>query len=181
MNYYTEGTVIKLISMNGVNTQDARVEVGHTYRVNEVDFCDSTVKVGFNTFLDFEDIEAVQQPSPTQRSIEQIVAQKAIHNYRQAQEDNKRIEGLLKTKTYHLNDYVVDVIFGIGKIVGWDEEYEYYRVRFNDNLRFIGREEDILMPYVGEVPQELSDHDPNVVNYVWGFYLDDTVVEDMES
>ena len=135
-----------------------------------------------NTFLDFEDIKLVQRAPETQYTIEQLVAQKAIQNYRQAQADNKRIEDILKTKTYHLNDYVVDVNFGVGKIVGWDEEHDYYRVRFNDWMKFVGKEEEILMPYEwDDVPKGLADYDPSVVNYVWGFYLDDTEAEDTEA
>ena len=76
----------------------------------------------------------------------------------------------------------MDVRFGVGKIVGWDEEHNYYRVRFNDWMKFVGREEDTLMPYEwDDVPKELADYDPNVVNYVWGFYLDDTEAEDTEE
>ena len=117
-----------------------------------------------------------------QYTIEQLVAQKAIQNYRQAQADNKRIEDILKTKTYHLNDYVVDMTLGVGKIVGWDEEHNYYRVRFNDWMKFVGRQEEILMPYEwDDVPKGLADYDPSVVNYVWGFYLDDTEAEDTEA
>jgi len=34
---------------------------------------------------------------------------------------------------------------------------------------------------VGDVPKELADYDPSVVNYVWGFYLDDTEAEETEA
>lgn len=181
MNYFTDGDIIEVVSLRGSNTKSASISIGSIHSVDEVYIYSSAVKIDFNKFLDFEDIRLVQRAPETQYTIEQLVAQKAIENYRTAKADNKRIEAILKTKTYHLNDYVADKRFGVGKIVGWDEEYNYYRVRFNDWMKFVGREEDDLMPYVGEVPQELSDHDPNVVNYVWGFYLDDTVVEDMES
>lgn len=182
MNYYTEGDTVEVISLDGTNTERANTRVGARYRVNEVYFYSNVVKIGFNSFLDFKDIKVVQRAPVTDEVTEQRVAQKAVKNYRQAQADNKRIEDILKTKTYHLNDYVVDVNFGVGKIVGWDEEHNYYRVRFNDWMKFVGREEDILMPYEwDDVPKELADYDPSVVNYVWGFYLDDTEAEDTEG
>ena len=181
MNYFTEGDLVEIVSLDGVNTERTKSCIGSIHEVYEVNFFHGIIKVGFNKYLDFGDIKLVQKAPKTEYTIEQFIGQKAVSNYRQAQADNKRIEEILETKAFHLNDYVVDVNFGIGKIVGWDEEYEYYRVRFNDNLRFIGREEDDLIPYEGEVPKELADYDPNVVNYVWGFYLDDTVAEDMED
>ena len=182
MNYYTDGDIIEVVSLNGGNTRSARAGIGSKYSIDEVYIYSRAVKVGFNTFLDFEDIKLVQRAPEAQYTIEQLVAQKAIQNYRQAQEDNKRIEDILKTKTYHLNDYVVDTTFGVGKIVGWDEEHNYYRVRFNDWMNFVGREEEILMPYeLDDVPKEIADYDPSVVNYVWGFYLDDTEAEDTEA
>ena len=188
MNHYMEGDLVKIVSIDFYTTGTAGVLIGDVYEVIAVDEPDGCIQIATllgDAWVDMEDIELIiEQPTIDEvatTEIEQLVAQKAIENYRIAKADNKRIEELLKTKTYHLNDYVVDVTFGVGKIVGYDEEHNYYRVRFNDWMNFVGREEDILMPYEGEVPQELADYDPNVVNYVWGFYLDDTVAEDMED
>ena len=181
MNYFTEGDTIEVVSLDGTNTEGSNTRIGARYRVEQVYLYSNVVKVGFNSFLDFKDIKVVQRAPVTDEVTEQLVAQKAIENYRTAKADNKRIEAILKTKTYHLNDYVADKRFGVGKIVGWDEEHDYYRVRFNDWMKFVGREEDDLIPYEGDVPKELADYDPNVVNYVWGFYLDDTEAEDTEA
>ena len=183
MKYFVEHDIIEIVSLNGIHTQLAKVKIGDKHLAYKVDIYCDLVKVGLQgKYVDFEDIKLVQRAPETQYTTEQLVAQKAISNYRKAQADNKRIEEILKTKTYHLNDYVVDKTLGVGKIVGWDEDNNYYRVRFNDWMKFVGREEEILMPYEwDDVPKELADYDPSVVNYVWGFYLYDTESEDTEE
>lgn len=183
MNYFTDGDIIEVISLEGDYTNLSNVSIGDRLLAYSVDIYNRHIKVSAQgRYVDFMDVKVVQSAPETQYTMEQRVAQRAIQNYQQAQMENLRIEAILKTKTYHLNDYVADKRFGVGKIVGWDEEYNYYRVRFNDWMKFVGREEDDLMPYEwDDVPKELADYDPNVVNYVWGFYLDDTVAEDMEG
>ncbi len=58
-----------------------------------------------------------------------------------------------------------DNVFGtgegeIGKIVGWDFEYGYYRVYFSDNMPYVGVREGTIELYTGEVPQKLLNEDP---------------------
>lgn len=182
MSYFTEGDIIEVVSLEGDYTNLARVSVGDKLLAYKVDIYNRHIKVNLQgSYVDFEDVQVIQCAPETQYTIEQRVAQRAVESYRELQMDKLRIESILRTKAFHLNDYVLDVNFGIGKIVGWDEEYGYYRVRFDNGGKFVGRKEDILAPYEGPVPQELYDHDPNVVDYVWGFYLDDTESEeDME-
>ena len=183
MTYYTDGDIIEVISLEGDYTNLSKVSIGDRLLAYSVDIYNRHIKVSAQgKYVDFMDVKVVQSAPETQYTMEQRVAQRAIQNYQQAQMDNLRIEQILSTKTYHLNDYVMDVRFGVGKIVGWDEEHNYYRVRFNDWMKFVGREEEILMPYEwDDVPKELADYDPSVINYVWGFYLDDTEAEDTEA
>jgi len=110
--------------------------------------------------------------------VEKRVAALAIVHYRKKQEEYKEIKELLSTKKFKYGDYVVkkgtsyfDGVFGtgegsIGKIVWFDEEYNYYRVRYGNKNPWIGTREDDIEIFDGEIPQHLIDYDIENTTYI---------------
>lgn len=110
--------------------------------------------------------------------IEKYVAELAVEQYREKQKENKRIKELLSTKKYKYGDYVIkkgtsyfDNVFGtgegsIGKIVWFDEENDYYRVKYDKSLVWTGTSEDSIELYKGEVPKYLTDFDIEDSTYI---------------
>lgn len=120
------------------------------------------------------------------QNTEELVARRAVEVYRKIVEDNLVIERLLETKKYKLNDYVIrksdtyfDGVFGInedkvGKIVGYDKYYKWYRIRYDKDNDYIGAREDQLELYDGDIEnisEDLLNYDPNEVTYIHGFKL----------
>ncbi|MEK4715249.1 hypothetical protein [Sporosarcina sp. FSL K6-5500] len=109
---------------------------------------------------------------------EKRVAAMAIKQYRDRQNEYREIRELLSTKKFKYGDYVVkkgtsyfDGVFGtgegsIGKIVWFDEEWNYYRVRYGEDSPFIGAREDDIELYDGEIPQHLIDYDIEDSTYI---------------
>jgi hypothetical protein len=99
------------------------------------------------------------------------VAQKAIEEYHNVIERIKNAEGFLKSKEFPMGTYVIkkgtsmlDSLFGtgegqVGKIVGWDFEYEYYRVFYSQQNPYIGTREDTIELYEGEAPDSVKNMD----------------------
>lgn len=110
--------------------------------------------------------------------IEKYVAELAVEQYREKQKENKRIKELLSTKKYKYGDYVIkkgtsyfDNVFGtgegsIGKIVWFDEENDYYRVKYDKSLVWTGTSEDSIELYKGKVPKYLIDFDIEDSTYI---------------
>lgn len=111
-------------------------------------------------------------------NIEERIAELAIEQYREKQKEYKEVKELLSTKKFKYGDYVVkkgtsyfDGVFGtgegsIGKIVWFEEEENYYRVRYSRNNAWIGTREDSIELYHGEVPQHLIDYDIENTTYI---------------
>jgi hypothetical protein len=109
---------------------------------------------------------------------ELLVATKAINEYRRVNSYTTREEEFLKTKQFPMGSYVIkkgttyfDNVFNtgegeIGKIVGWDFEYEYYRVYFSKNMPYMGVREEMLQSYTGKVSDELLNRDPYQINAI---------------
>lgn len=108
-----------------------------------------------------------------ENDLEIMVSNQSILNLRGRILDIKNKEEFLKSKKFHLGDIVekvnsnqLDLAFGcaqgsIGKIVGWDYEYQYYRVRYNERNPYIGVKEEELRLYTGkDIPKDLIDFDP---------------------
>lgn len=101
--------------------------------------------------------------------IEKQIAIKAIDKYREWQQECREVIELLSTKKFNYGDYVVrkfsnglDQTFGlakVGKVVWFDEEHNWYRVRYDDDNAWIGTVEEKMEFYEGKVPQELADYD----------------------
>lgn len=97
------------------------------------------------------------------------VVSKALEKYREAVNRDNEIEEFLKNKNFKMGDYVIkkgtsyfDGVFGtgkneVGKIVGWDYEYEYYRVYYSENNPYIGVRESELDRYTGEISTLLKN------------------------
>lgn len=110
--------------------------------------------------------------------IETVVAELAIQQYREKQKEYKEIKELLSTKKFKYGEYVIkkgtsffDGVFGtgdgsIGKIVWFEEEQDYYRVRYGSDSAWIGTREDTIEPYHGEIPQHLIDYDIEDLTYI---------------
>lgn len=119
-------------------------------------------------------------------NMEELVAKRAVEEYRKLIQERKETENILKDKKFKLNDYVetidtnyIDNYFGvvgnsIGKIVGYDEYYDYYRVRYSEENPFIGRKEEKLKLYDGDINKldsELINYDPNEVTHIRNFKI----------
>jgi len=90
------------------------------------------------------------------------VAFMAIRDYRKLVDKIRKERLFLSDKKFHMEDPVVkksvssiDMYFGlkkdtVGKIVGYDNEYNYYRVYFNELNPYVGVKEDELELYKGE-------------------------------
>jgi hypothetical protein len=91
---------------------------------------------------------------------EQRIAAAAIIEYRTRLARLAETYDMLLTKTFHFGDIVF--LDGkpdrIAKIVGWDNEYEYYRVYIDSDNPFIGyREKDLVKaPDNTEVPDDFK-------------------------
>jgi hypothetical protein len=102
----------------------------------------------------------------------EVVAQKAIIEYQKIIEKIQLMEEFLEDKPFPMGSYIIkkkasyfDNVFGssegeIGKVIGWDFEYQYYRVYYSDTLPYIGTREDTIELYNGEVPDNIKNHDP---------------------
>lgn len=97
---------------------------------------------------------------------------KVIIACRKQQEILKQEAETLSHKKFHMGDIVIkkgtnilDAMFNtgdgnIGKIVGWDSKYEYYRVFYSKANPYIGVQEEELDNFYGTVPFEVLSHDP---------------------
>lgn len=174
---YVEGDLIEIVSTNEGTTSRAKVTIGDQYEVTHVDKYATVVKLASlfgDVWVDMEDIMLVAQLERTQE--EARVAQRAIEVYREIMEERKQTECILSTHTYKLNDYVLCENFGVGKVVGWDDNYQYYRVYFSKEFPDIGRDPKKIARYHGSnIPKEVLQYDPYKITHIPGFSLDRTV------
>lgn len=103
--------------------------------------------------------------------IEALVASKAIEKYRNIIKNIKYQEDFLKNKKINFGDLVkVSIpIFcnGIGKVIGWDFEYNYYRIYFDEDNSYIGVCEDKIIAFDGEAPSDLINYDPYDLKFMY--------------
>ena len=106
------------------------------------------------------------------------VAARAVSAYRY---QIKRIDNdkeFLKSKKFHFGTYVIkkrskalDHLFGcyegsVGKIVGYDQKYDYYRVYYSPENPYIGVKEEELELYAGQIPEDVEKYDPYEIDMI---------------
>lgn len=96
----------------------------------------------------------------------------ALDTHRKRLMQHEMTAKYLEGKKFHMGDYIIkkgtthfDGVFGtgdgnIGKIVGYDMAYNYYRVYYNEGNTFIGVRENDMELYEGEIPEHLQVYDP---------------------
>lgn len=112
-------------------------------------------------------------------TIEELnVVERSLKEYKRTMQSDDEVEEFLKTKKFQMGDYVIkkgtsyfDGVFGtgngeIGKIVGWDFEYGYYRVYYSDYNPYIGGREEQFEKYEGSVPSELYVKQPKEIRSI---------------
>ena len=116
----------------------------------------------------------------TCKEMKEIIMKLSWKEFLYKYEDIKRMETFLRTKKFHLGDYVIVLnpnlvgdFYGvepnmIGKVVGYDKELDVYQVKFDisrfiyysvfcvseNNLRLYDKSID------GEIPQSIIDINP---------------------
>lgn len=107
------------------------------------------------------------------------VIRKAVKTYRLYIKNIKKQEDFLKNMKFHFGDYIIrkdtkhmERVFGcgegsIGKIVGYDHEYKWYRVYYNDKNPYIGVREEDIENYTGEIPEYLEKYDPYDIDSIY--------------
>lgn len=118
--------------------------------------------------------------------IEEKVVKRAIEVYRDIVEEKQMTKKILEAKKFKLNDYVVctsntyfDQVFGttkkdIAKVVGFDKDYNWYRIRYDERNSYIGVKEEELKLYDGdisEIDDDLLNYDANKISYIHGFKI----------
>ena len=100
------------------------------------------------------------------------IAAKSIHAYRRQIKMIDEDKELLKNKKFHFGTCVIkkgstqlEKMFGcaegtVGKIVGYDRKYDYYRVYYSPENPYIGVKEEDLELYVGEIPKDVDMYNP---------------------
>jgi hypothetical protein len=102
---------------------------------------------------------------------QEYIAQRAIQEYNsvinriEKEENFLRENGKLALGTFvmKVNENRLDQMFGsisgeIGVIVGWDFEYNYYRVYYSDYNPYIGEREGTIIAFDGDVPDNVKNH-----------------------
>lgn len=98
---------------------------------------------------------------------EVFVAKRAIEEYRKHLDQIKKEEEFLKDKKFPMGTLVQLNDFNIfckrencGKVIGWDFDYNYYRIYLSPEFPFLGAKESNLEFYEGEsVPEDVKVHD----------------------
>ncbi|WAH35027.1 hypothetical protein [Alicyclobacillus dauci] len=107
------------------------------------------------------------------------IAVNAVNEYRRLVQQHEQTTEFLESKQFHMGDYIIkkgtsyfDGVFGtgegeIGKIVGWDFEYGYYRVYYSERMNFVGVREEKSESYAGEIPVHLLRCKPFEPKRLW--------------